>query len=161
MANNRAIKKNKFDAIRNELLTTTRTQAQIAADYDVPSTTVSLVNNVRTWGNYLTGTKAKHTLRGPVTVPKPSKSERAKRAGLKPVDLEERRLATGLQAIERKHAQPTPAVLITTPDPSAHLPIIPREDIADAPVVSDGLRFTVAITLASVAFIVSIIALVK
>ena len=63
----RTIKKNTFDAIRNELLTTDRPQSTIAADYQVSPSTVSWINNVRTWQNHLVGKKALSPLRLPLS----------------------------------------------------------------------------------------------
>lgn len=108
---NHKLKKHQFQAIRNELLDTTRnrTQADIAADYQVSSSMVSLVNNVRSWGNYLTGTKAKTPLRGSVsqTQPTQTKSEQAQQAGLNPVSIDQRieqRFAEELETLNKKYA---------------------------------------------------------
>jgi len=86
------IKKHVFDAISRELKNTDhpRSQADIAADYQVSSSTVSAVNLARTWGNFRAGIRAKSPLRSPVRHAKPSRFEKAQKAGLNPVTLEQR-----------------------------------------------------------------------
>lgn len=100
------LKKNQFEAVRKELINGTRTQADLAADYQISSTMVSVVNNARTWGNYLAGKKAKHPLRGPVKAVQPTKFEKAQKAGLNPVSSERRiedRFAAELDKIRKKY----------------------------------------------------------
>lgn len=75
---NLKLKKNQFDAIRHELLNTARTQAIIAADYQVSSTMVSVVNNVGSWTNYTKGIKAKYPLRRPVGTATTTKAQQWK-----------------------------------------------------------------------------------
>lgn len=106
------LRRKQFDAIRNDLRTTTRTQAAIAEDHKVSSSMVSLVNNARTYGNYLSNEKAKHPLRERVqptrtAVKEPTKYEKAERAGLKPLSVEERiekRFASELEKLNEKYA---------------------------------------------------------
>ncbi len=101
------LRKNQFDVIRQGLSETTDTQATIASVVGVSSSMVSLVNNARTWGNYLANKKAKHPLRGPVKHVEPSKLEKAQKAGLKPISVEDRiekRFAEELEKLNDKYA---------------------------------------------------------
>lgn len=87
----RNLTKKVFNAIRNELLSNDRNHSDLAADYGVSSSTVSLVNNEGTWENHLAYTRAKKSLRQrrKDAVAKQSKKERAEKAGLHPKPREE------------------------------------------------------------------------
>lgn len=86
----------KFFAIRRELESTNRRQEDIAADYDVSSTTVSLVNKTRTWENFLVGKSSVKPVRsGRVSSKDPVvRKEKAAKAELHPVTREERQEKT-------------------------------------------------------------------
>lgn len=82
----RNLTKKVFNAIRNELLSNDRNHSDLAANYGVSSSTVSLVNNEGTWENHLTHNRAKKSLRQrrKENQAKQTKQERAEKAGLHP-----------------------------------------------------------------------------
>lgn len=88
----RTLTKNKFNAIRNELLNTDRPQADIAADYQVSTSSVSTVNNEATWQNHLAHKTGRTTLRKrrAADLKAQTKREQAQQAGLNPQTREER-----------------------------------------------------------------------
>lgn len=105
----RKLKRIEFFAIKRELQSTHRRQADIAADYGFGTSTVSRINRSVTWENYVAGKIADKPLRRPVQANDPVvRSEKAKRLGLKPVDTKERReendFATELKKLDEKYA---------------------------------------------------------
>lgn len=101
----------KFFAIRRELESTNRRQEDIAADYGVSSTTVSSINQARTWDNYLVGKKADKPVRSTrVKASDPVvRKEKATKAGLHPVTREERAAHAIVNGKNRLKPQETPA----------------------------------------------------
>lgn len=107
----RTLKKIAFHAIARQLKDTQRTQADIAADYNVSASTVSWINQTGNWGNYLANIRAAKPLRqrvkSPTTIAAASKVERARQAGLNPVTAEQRieqRFADELDALAKVYA---------------------------------------------------------
>jgi len=98
----RTLKRIGFFAIARQLRETNRTQADIAADYNVSSSTVSVINQAGSWENYLAGKTAVKPIRAArALAQKPTKLEAAKAAGLNPRTREDRLNAAGHPAKSR------------------------------------------------------------
>lgn len=176
---NRKIIRIRFFAIKRELESTNRRQEDIAADYGVSSTTVSAINNARTWENFLVGKKAQHPIRSRVKASDPVvRKEKAEKAGLHPVTAEQRRTAR-----IKNEAKPQETPVETAPQKSLdeltqpvlrgefrHVNGLTKErldaqlkrirQVAKSVDTATVTSF-VALFLSFVAFVISIIAMVK
>lgn len=102
----RKITRRMFFAIKRDLASTNRRISDIAADYPVGSSTVSLVNRTVTWENYLAKRIARSPIRGRAVKPSDPvvRREKAAQAGLKPqdrVDRATKHLSDELQALSK------------------------------------------------------------
>ena len=107
----RTLTKNKFNAIRNELLNTDRPQADIAADYQVSTSSVSTVNNEASWQNHLAHKNGRTSLRKrrAADLKSQTRQEQAKQAGLHPHTREERSTGTTTNHFGAIHGVPVDA----------------------------------------------------
>lgn len=158
----RTVKKIVFHAIARQLRQTRRSQADIAADYNVSTSTVSSINNAGTWGNYLSNTKAAKPLRAPVRPEAPTKVEKAKRAGLNPQTRDDRFQAE-LDKIASKYATKTElsAQVNRLDERATTISLNSKNRSADAIklAASTRRRATIALLVSAVALVLSVIAL--
>ena len=68
----RKLTRNQFFAVKRELQLTQRFQSDIAADYGVSASMVSLINRAGTWENYLAGKRAASLIRKAVKPQSPA-----------------------------------------------------------------------------------------